>query len=177
MNKLQPWEELSREVAFQKYGKIVEKVMFRLPDGIETDFYVRKERPAVAVLALTPDHQVITVKQFRPGPQKTLYELPGGYSDKDESTKAAMERELLEETGYQGTLQLVTDCLDDAYSTMVRGCFVATDCRKVAEPKTEATEFVEVALLPLDEFKRTVRSGQMTDVEVAMLGLDFLKLL
>ena len=171
------WQELSREVVFQKYNRVIEKVVFKMPDGTEKDFYIKKERPAAAVLALTPDKQVILVKQYRPGPQKIILELPGGYTNKNEDAQTAIERELLEETGYRGNIQHVTDSLDCAYSTMIRSCFVATDCMRVAEQKLEAAEFAEVTLVPLNEFKNIVRSGQMTDVEVALLGLDFLKLL
>ena len=32
-NKTDEWEELSREIAFQKYKREIEKVRYRLPDG------------------------------------------------------------------------------------------------------------------------------------------------
>jgi len=38
-------------------------------------------------------------------------------------------------------------------------------------------EFTELVLVPLEEFKKILRSGQMTDVEVGFLGLDYLHLL
>lgn len=86
-------------------------------------------------------------------------------------------RELLEETGYAGDAQFVTNVLDDAYTTMRRACVIATNCKKVAEQKLDDSEFAQVVLLPLDDFRKLLRSGQMTDVEIAYLGLDFLGLL
>jgi len=59
MNKSQAWQELSREEAFKKYSRKIEKVIFKLPNGKETDFYIKKEGPAASVLALTSDNQVI----------------------------------------------------------------------------------------------------------------------
>jgi len=50
--KVKKWKELSREIAFQKYGRKIEKVIYRLPDGTESDFYIKKEDPAICVLAL-----------------------------------------------------------------------------------------------------------------------------
>lgn len=176
-NTIKKWKEISRELVFQKYSRKVEKVIFKLPDGKETDFYIKKEGPAAGVLALTKDKKVILVKQYRPGPGEVLLELPGGYIDLDEKPEVAMERELLEETGYKGNVQLVTTCLDDAYSTMNRYCFVATDCEKIADPKTGNHEFVELKLLSLNRFRELLRSGKMTDIEVGYLGLDFLNLL
>lgn len=176
-NEITKWEEISREIAFQKYSRKIEKVIFRLPDGKESDFYIKKEGPAVGILALTKNNEVILVKQFRPGPNEILDELPGGYVDKDETPEQAAERELLEETGYKGKAQLVTEAFDCAYSTMKRYCVVVTDCEKVAEQKLDKTEFAQVIISSLDDFKSMLRSGKNTDIEVGFLGLDYLKLL
>jgi hypothetical protein len=54
---------------------------------------------------------------------------------------------------------------------------VATECEKVAEQKLDKTEFAEVVLMSLNEFRKLLRSGKMTDIEVGYLGLDFLGLL
>jgi ADP-ribose pyrophosphatase len=177
LNKIKKWKELSREIIFQKYSRKIEKVIFRLANKKEKDFYIKKEGPAVGILAITKDEQVILVKQYRPGPSEILNELPGGYVDDGESPKRAAERELLEETGYKGKMQLVTMAYDCAYSTMNRYCMVATSCEKVANQKLDDSEFAEIVLLPLDDFRQLLRSGKMTDVEVGYLGLDYLKLL
>jgi len=104
-------------------------------------------------------------------------ELPGGFVDPNENPEITMQRELREETGYEGDVRLVTTCLDDAYSTMERYCFVATNCKKVKEIENDENEFTELVLVPIEDFKKILRSGQMTDVEVGFLGLDYLKLL
>ena len=176
-SKITKWKELSREIVFQKYSRKIEKIMFQLPDKKESDFYIKKEGPATGILAMTKDDQVILVKQFRPGPNEILNELPGGFIDKNETPEQAAERELLEETGYKGKIHLVTEAFDCAYSTMNRYCMVATECEKVAEQKLGNAEFLEVILVSLDEFKKLLRSGKSTDIEVGYLGLDFLKLL
>ncbi len=174
---IQPWEELSREQVFKKYSRQIEKVIFRLPDGKESDFYIKKEGPATAILALTEDKQVILVKQFRPGPKEIFDEMPGGFVDAGETPEQAAARELLEETGYAGMAQLVGEAYDCAYSTMQRYCVVITDCKKVAEQKLEATEFAEVTLVSLADFRKLLQSGKMTDIEAGYMCLDYLKLL
>lgn len=176
-NKIEKWEELSREIAFQKYSRKIEKVMYKMPDGKESDFYLKKEGPATGILALTKDQQVILVKQFRPGPNEILNELPGGYIDANETPEQAAERELLEETGYKGNAKLIASAYDCAYSTMNRYCVVVTDCEKVAEQNLEKNEFAEVVLMPLSEFRELLKSGKNTDVEVGYIGLDYLGLL
>src|SRR6266571_4698564 len=108
----QLWHEQTRELAFKKYSRKIEKVVFRLPDGTESDFYVKAEGPAAAVLALTPDNLVILVKEYRPGPKLVLDELPGGYVDPNEQPEQTIRREFIEETGYDGDFELVNTCLD-----------------------------------------------------------------
>lgn len=171
------WAEKSRETAFSKYGRGVDKVIFELPDGTESDFYLNTVRPAACMVGLTKTQEVITVEQYRPGPDKVLRELPGGYININESPAEAAAREFLEETGYKGTFTYVGSCLDDAYSNMERHIFVASDCEKVGDPKNTSTEITHVLPLTLTEFRNHLRSGLMTDVEVGYLALDHLGLL
>lgn len=173
----QPWSELSRETAFQKFGRRIDRVIYRMPNGKESDFYIRNEGPAVAVVAITTDNHVVLVRQFRPGPSEVLLELPGGYVGQNETPLQAMQRELLEETGYRGEVHLITDCHDDAYSTMRRYCMVALHCRRVTDPQPEKTEFLETVLVTVNEFRGILRAGRMTDIEVGYLALDHLGIL
>ncbi|MFA5961927.1 MAG: NUDIX hydrolase [Parcubacteria group bacterium] len=175
--KVEKWEELSREIAFQKYSRKIEKVMYKMPDGKESDFYLKKEGPATGILAITKDQQIILVRQFRPGPNEILNELPGGYVDANETPEQAGERELLEETGYKGRARLVATAFDCAYSTMNRYCVVVTDCEKVAEQNLGKNEFAEVVLVSLQKFRELLKSGKNTDIEVGYIGLDYLGLL
>lgn len=168
------WKELKREQVFKKYSRAIDRVDFLLPNGVEADFYIKAEAPAAAIFALTEDDEVILARQFRPGPKKILNELPGGYIEPGEGALEAVKREFLEETGYEGNFEAIGTCLDDAYSTMERHCFVATNCKKVAEPQHSDVEQTELVLMKLSEFRKHIRTGLMTDVEVAYLALDYL---
>lgn len=150
---------------------------FALPNGKVDDFTIKNEGSTVCVLAITEANHVILAKQFRPGPEAVLLELPGGGLEEGETSIEAAARELLEETGYAGEIRHVTACLDCGYSNMRRECFVVTNCKKVAEQQLDDTEFVEVVLMPLADFRTHLRSGKLTDVEVGYLGLDFLGML
>jgi ADP-ribose pyrophosphatase len=177
-NDIGNWQELEREDIFKKYGRGMERVRFRLPKGNESDFYLRSGHSSIACLALTKDKQVILVKQFRPGPKKVLLEIPGGGIGEGETVERAMERELLEETGYKGKVQFLTSIIPDAYSQPLKNALIVLDCEKVAEPKLEDNgEEVEVVLMSLDEFRAHIRTGQMTDIEIGYLCLDHLGLL
>lgn len=172
-----PWKELQREQVFKKFSRTIMRVDFEMPDGTTSDFYIKDEKPAVAIVAITKDNQIILVEQFRPGPQKIFLELPGGYADSGETALHTGKRELLEETGYSGDLEEVTTCYDDAYSTMIRTVVIARNCSKINTQALEQHEYANVHLVSVDDFRKILRSGEMTDVEVGYLGLDHLGLL
>lgn len=177
MSGIKAWKEKSRELAYKKFSRAIEKVIFELPDGSESDFYIKAEGQASSIVGFTPDNHVVLVKQFRAGPMQILDELPGGFVDPDEDPMGTARREFIEETGYDGEFEFVGTCLDDAYSTMERYCYVAKNCKKVGEIQNSQTEQTEVVLLSLEEFRNRLRQGKMTDVEVGYLALDYLNLL
>lgn len=78
VSSVEPWQERSREQVFKKYSRKIEKVIFTLLNGQESDFYLKAEGEPVCIFALTPDQNVVLAEQFRPGPNKVLLELPGG---------------------------------------------------------------------------------------------------
>ena len=168
------WQILHREQVFKKYSRTIDRIDYKLPNGAEADFYIKAEGPSVATLALTEHDEVILARQFRPGPNAILNELPGGFIDPGEDALTAAKREFLEETGYTGDFVFIGTCLDDAYSTMQRHCFVATNCKKVSEIQSTTTEHTELILMPFAEFRQHIKTGQMTDIEVAYLALDHL---
>lgn len=62
-------------------------------------------RPAVGIVAITNDRNLILVEQYRPPAERTVIELPAGLAGdiqgaEDEPLLAAARRELFEETGY-----------------------------------------------------------------------------
>lgn len=67
------------------------------------DFYVMDTPDWVHVVALTPDQQIVMVKQFRFGTENLSWEIPGGLMEPGESPVEAGLRELREETGYVGS--------------------------------------------------------------------------
>lgn len=176
MHMIQPWQKLNTKVLWTGFRRLIGKE-FQLPDGKTREFEIKDEGKVVSILALTSNQSVILVKQFRPGPEKVLVEMPGGILDDNELPDVAAARELAEETGYAGNLKFVGEAISDAYSNLIRYVFVATDCKKVSEQKLDDTEFAEVVTMSLREFRDHLRSGQLTDVECGYLGLDALGLL
>lgn len=175
---MEEWKKVSENITkADGWQKIVTR-KFVLPDGKEDDFEIKKEKDCVCALAITKDNKIILGKQFRPGPEKVLFELPGGAVEENERPEETMKRELLEETGYTGEIRYAHSLFDCGYSTRVIHCFVATNCKKVQDQKLDATEFIEVVEMPFKDFKQNILDkGQLTDTDVAYVGMDFLGLL
>ena len=69
----------------------------------EREFVVIDAPDWANVVALTPDHQLVLVNQFRFGIDAFSLEVPGGVIERGEDPVAAGLRELAEETGFVGT--------------------------------------------------------------------------
>lgn len=172
----EPWELRGVRPGSAGYLPIVTHT-YRLPDGTEADWDIFGGGRSVAVLAITRSDDVVLVRQFRPGPGEILAELPGGNIEDGEEVLAAAARELLEETGYSGDMELAgTSWLASASRTQ-RFVAVARNARRVADLSPEAGEFCEVTVVSLGEFRAHLRSGQLTDVDLGYLALDHLGLL
>ena len=170
------WKKIKEGPFRAGYRRLIKKT-FRLPNGTVQNFDIKDEKPAVSILAITQDNKVVLTKQFRPGMEKVLLEIPGGAINKEEKPVAAAKRELLEETGYTGSFQSVGTSFDCAYSNRVRYNFVATNCQKIQEQHLDDSEFVELKLITIDALRTHLRSGELTDVESGYLALDYLNLL
>ena len=68
-------------------GVVMERLVLETPDWVN-------------VVALTPERQLVLVRQFRSGVSDVTTEIPGGVIDPGESHRAAAERELRAGTSY-----------------------------------------------------------------------------
>jgi ADP-ribose pyrophosphatase len=173
---LKKWKKL-KEVPYKTNFRKMSKVTFKLPNGLVHDFDIVRGARVASILALTKQDKVIIAKQYRPGPDKVLYEMPAGMIDENESPIKAAARELLEETGYKGQLKLVGKSFSSAYRSGASYSFIAKNCVKVSEPKTDATEFIEVKLISIEQFKNNLKKGLLTDTASGYQALDYLGLL
>jgi len=169
------WEKIGERMLDQGYRTLLGRT-YRLPGGEEREFELKLEGDTAVVLAITA-HDVALVREFRPGVEDSLLELPGGAVDSGEDPAEGARRELLEERGYTAELVHAGTMVDCAYSTRLRHVYATRDARRIAEPTPEPGEHLEVTLLPLRDFRAHLRSGRLTDVGPGYLALDALGLL
>lgn len=117
----------------------------------------------VNVVALTPDEELVLIRQFRHGSRVITLEIPGGIIDPGETPADAGGRELLEETGYRaGRLESLGSINPNPalFANRVH-MEVALDCERVAEIQNTSTEETSVELLPLAKLHDAVRAGEI----------------
>ncbi len=170
------WHKVSEKRHRIGYRKVVTRT-FNLPDGRNVDFDLLDVGEIVCVFALTPQYNVVLARQFRPGPERILLDLPGGRSKNGESPEVSAARELREETGYTGNIVHVCTSQISAYSVGVRHHCVAKNCRRTHEQDLDDNEFIEPVEMPIREFLRRLRAGEIVDTTTAFLGLDHFYLL
>lgn len=165
------WKKMSDRVIRVNRYRSLRKKRFRLPDGQVGDFYTINRHDVVCSLVVTKDRRVVLAKQFRPGIERVMFELPGGWVDHGETPRVAAAREVLEETGYCGHIQSLGRTSNDGWSEGWRYHFLVTDAKLVQQPKNDKYEAIEVVTVPMKTFIAMVAKGKMTDSETAFRGL------
>lgn len=156
------------------YRTIVGKT-FEMPDGATAVFHTMHPEGThlVNAVALTPDNQVILVRQFRAGPEKIMHELPGGFVDEGEEPVEAVIRELMEETGYvPGEIEELGTTQKDAYLNGTWHGFFMTNCELKGIQELDEGEHIEVELVSIDQLLEHARNGDMTDTHTVLLAYE-----
>ncbi len=143
----------------------VQGVQFRHPvRGTEREFVVIDAPDWVNVLALTPDHRLVMVNQFRYGTDAFSWEIPGGVIDRGEDPVTAGVRELREETGYVGTSARLLGSVNPNPAIMNNRCHLVLveGAAPAGALEWDPDEEIEVATLPADEAYAWAQSGRIT---------------
>ena len=128
------------------------------------DFFVINSLNWVNVIALTPDQQLVMVEQYRHGSDTVELEIPGGMMDSiDASPEATGQRELREETGYEGANPRLIGRIFPNPAIMNNTCFTVLldDCHLRHSVEFDHCEDLITRLVPVAEIPRLIASGRI----------------
>ncbi|EOD6234560.1 NUDIX hydrolase [Staphylococcus pseudintermedius] len=157
---------ISKESIYK--GKIieVEKHKVSLPNNETAYREVVKHNGAVAICALTPDQQVILVKQYRKALEQELLEIPAGKLEPGEDRESAAMRELEEETGYKAKkLTLIGEVYGTPGFSNEKISVYFADNLVEGKVNLDEDEFVEKVLYSLDDVKKAVEGRTIEDAK------------
>lgn len=167
------WETTDRETAYTCPGFSIVHETVKLPDGTETDFDYLHDDPAVVVVPLTPEGNVVVIDEWRQAVKRVNRAVPAGSVDsEDEDLATAARRELEEETGYVAEDVSHLDTFEPAngISDAVHHYFLATGCRPDGTRSLNFNESIEVEETTIDALVDDLRDGEIRDGRTA-LGL------
>jgi ADP-ribose pyrophosphatase len=132
------------------------------------EWEVVKEASAAAVVPVTPDGEVLLVRQFRPAVRDHLVEIPAGMLDVEgEDALTCAARELREETGYvHRSIEFLGGVYVSPGSTdhYVHLFWAATEHDPIGEPE----DGIELVRRPLREIVDAARSGRIRDAKTSL---------
>jgi 8-oxo-dGTP pyrophosphatase MutT (NUDIX family) len=163
---MKPWEIKDRQIAYSCPIFTIQKKQVCSPRTGRILEVQAVHTPAwVMVLALTPQREVVMVRQYRHGIEEICLELPGGLLDPgDASAEITAQRELLEETGYQaGAFRQIGRCHPQP-AILANECFffIGYEAVPVKAQTMDAGEDVEIVTVPLATIPGKIKQQQIT---------------
>jgi ADP-ribose pyrophosphatase len=178
--RLRPWRIVSSEYRIDtKFLRLrVDRV--ELPSGVVVDeYFVRESHGFCIIFALTPDDDVLLVRQYKHGARQIITELPAGMIDAGEPPASCAARELTEETGYTGSAPefVRTFLADPTNATAHFHLFVVRDAVCTHSQQFDVTEDIEVRRAPVDEVRAMALDGRIagaSQVAAVLVSLNYL---
>ncbi|WP_404447656.1 tetratricopeptide repeat protein [Microbacterium marinum] len=165
------WRLLGSQLAYEGFVR-VRRDTYELPDGSVSEWDVQTQSDTVAVVAFTPEFDVVVFEQFRVGPARAVLELPGGAVDAGETPLDAGIRELEEETGYRPVDVFSAGSeWSGAGSTRRKHVLIAVGCERIGTPTWGDHEVGVVRVLAASDLLPHLLGGDLSDAGEALRGL------
>jgi ADP-ribose pyrophosphatase len=138
------------------------------------EFQVLKSPDWVAVIPVTPNNELVMVRQYRHGIEELSLEPPGGLVKDGQSPEQSAVEELEEETGYRAEAWRLLGWMHPMPAILNNRFYVylAEKATPTGVLNPEETEEIETILVPVSELNEYIRIGKITcSVMIAALHL------
>ena len=142
-----------------------------LPNGKEAGREFIRHPGAVAVVPVTPEGNIVLVRQYRYPVGKVMLEVPAGKLDKGEHPDDCARRELEEETGYVAhkIKRLSSIYTTPGFTDEVIHLYIAEQLT-LANQRPDEDEFLEVEVYTKEQIRVMINDGTINDAK-SMLAL------
>lgn len=163
---LQAWPLLNSEIlhSFPIY-RLRKDSRLSPRTGKTHTFLVMDSTDWVNVVPMTPEGNVVMIRQFRHGTGSIVLEVPGGMVDReDPSPEDAARRELLEETGYEAERFHYLGVVHPNPAIQNNRChtFLAEAVRPKQSQRLDGSEDIEVTEIPYGRIPAMIERGEIT---------------
>jgi ADP-ribose pyrophosphatase len=169
------WKFLGSQTRFENEIFRLRQDEVELEGGKKMQYAYVERDEAVIVVPITREGEMVMLKQYRYAVDEWCLEVPAGgtHDSGDASLEEVVRKELREEVG--GTAEKLT-YIDFFYSANSITdekvhVFVAEGVTLAKEPKTEASETIEMQLVPVAKAIELARSGAMKTAPCALAVL------
>lgn len=164
-----PFKTLSQQIVWSCPWYNVRQDKIILPNGQPGVYNVIQKEPAVWILPITTDNQVVLIKSYRYTIDAYCWEIPAGSVKPEQSLEAAAHAELAEEIG--GTAQQLEfigkSYMANGISNEVGHFYLATGVT-LTEPKHEPAEVIEIYIKSIPDVLAMVRRNEISDAPSAL---------
>jgi ADP-ribose pyrophosphatase len=165
------WEVLQRESILEHPFLTVAMESVRLPGGeVIPDWPKIYSGDFVNAVVLNENNEVMILEGYKHGLEMCSWQVLGGYLEAGEDPVTAVQRELLEETGYQAPewLYLGSFIQDANRHAGIGHYFCARHARQVAEPNHNDLEAFGIKWVPLKDVKYALLDGRISGSSYAI---------
>lgn len=165
------WQRLSTHHPYRYRLLNVRQDRVRVRGSHEFDYAYLDSQGAVWVVPITPDRQVVLIRQYRYSVDDWVWEVPaGGLYDHDGDPESLARRELAEEVGGEAEHMQYVGWIYGAVAIMnaKSHIFIAHNTRLVHPPAREPAETLETHIVSIDRALSMARTGEMRDGRSAL---------
>lgn len=143
----------------------------------ERSFFVIEADPWVNVVAVTPEDEIVFIRQQRPGVGEVRLEIPGGVIEPGEDPAVAAARELQEETGYVGEEPVLICEVEPNPATHDNRCysFLIRGAKYGGSRDLDHDEVIEVSTRPVSELEALIEGQGLSHALLQLPLLHYLR--